>query len=135
VTFEEGTWAVWLFDLLKPRVTNILVCDPRRNALLNEGSKSDRIDARKLAELLRGNQVKPIYHGEQGVRTVKELVRSYLTNSLCPRQENRTINKQGVQIPKLRTRVSVQLNQSSSKEDEEEDPHYEFKAELVVGRR
>jgi hypothetical protein len=95
VTFEEGTWAVWLFDLLKPRVTNILVCDPRRNALLNEGSKSDRIDARKLAELFRGNQLKPIYHGEHGVRTVKELVRSYLTNPLCPRQENRTINKQG----------------------------------------
>jgi hypothetical protein len=25
------------------------VCDPRRNGLLKEGSKSDRIDARKLA--------------------------------------------------------------------------------------
>ena len=29
VTFEEGTWAAWLYDLLKPRVTNILVCDPQ----------------------------------------------------------------------------------------------------------
>jgi transposase len=81
VTFEEGTSAAWLYDLLKPRVTKIVVCDPRRNALLNEGSKSDRIDARKLAELLRGNQLKPVYHGEHGVRTLKELVRSYLTIS------------------------------------------------------
>jgi transposase len=81
ITFEEGTWAAWLYDLLKPRVTKIVVCDPRRNALLNEGSKSDRIDARKLAELLRGNQLKPVYHGEHGVRTLKELVRSYLTLS------------------------------------------------------
>jgi transposase len=81
VTFEEGTWAAWLYDLLKPRVTKIVVCDPRRNALLNEGSKSDRIDAWKLAELLRGNQLKPVYHGEHGVRTLKELVRSYLTLS------------------------------------------------------
>jgi hypothetical protein len=31
----------------------VVVCDPRRNALLKTGNKSDRIDARKLAELLR----------------------------------------------------------------------------------
>jgi len=42
-------------------------------------NKSDRIDARKLAELLRGNQLHPVYHGEHGVRTLKELGRSYLT--------------------------------------------------------
>lgn len=81
VTFEEGTWAAWLFDLLKPHVTKIVVCNPRRNALLKEGSKSDRIDARKLAELLRANLLRSVYHGEQGVRTLKELARSYLTIS------------------------------------------------------
>jgi len=79
VTFEEGTSAAWLYDLLKPHVANVLVCDPRKNALLKDGSKSDRIDARKLAELLRGNHLSPIYHGENGVRTLKELARSYLT--------------------------------------------------------
>src|SRR6202167_6176162 len=79
VTFEEGTWAAWLYDLIKPHVTDLVVCNPRRNALLKEGSKSDRIDARKLAELLRGNQLPPVYHGEHGVRTLKELGRSYQT--------------------------------------------------------
>src|SRR5580698_299059 len=79
VTFEEGTWAAWLYDLLKPRVSGVEVCNPRKNALLKDGSKSDRIDARNLAELLRGNQLKPVYHGEQGLRTLKELSRSYLT--------------------------------------------------------
>jgi hypothetical protein len=29
--------------------------------------------------LLRGNQLHPVYHGEHGVRTLKELARSYLT--------------------------------------------------------
>jgi transposase len=48
VTFEEGTWAAWLYDLLKPRV----------------------------AELVVGN---PVYHGENGVRMLRELSRSYLT--------------------------------------------------------
>jgi transposase len=81
VTLEEGTWAAWLYDLIKPHVTELVVCNPRRNALLKEGSKSDRIDARKLAELLRSNMLRPVYHGEQGVRTLKELARSYLTIS------------------------------------------------------
>jgi len=81
VTFEEGTWAAWLYDLLKPHVTEVLVCDPRKNALLKTGNKSDRIDARKLAELLYLNKLKPVYHGEHGVRTLKELSRSYLTIS------------------------------------------------------
>ena len=79
LTFEEGTSAAWLHDLLKPLVSRLVVCDPRKNALLKDGNKSDRIDARKLAELLRGNQLHPVYHGEHGVRTLKELGRSYLT--------------------------------------------------------
>ena len=81
VTLEEGTWAAWLYDLVKPHVTELVVCNPRRNALLKEGSKSDRIDARKLAELLRANLLRPVYHGEHGVRTLKELARSYLAIS------------------------------------------------------
>src|SRR6202011_4847871 len=45
VTWEEGTWAAWLHDLLKPHVSRLVVCDPRKNALLKDGNKSDRIDA------------------------------------------------------------------------------------------
>jgi transposase len=81
VTWEEGTWAAWLYDLLKPRVHEVVVCNPRRNALLKEGSKSDKVDARKLAELLRGRLLRPVYHGENGVRTLRELARSYQTIS------------------------------------------------------
>jgi transposase len=79
VTLEEGTWAAWLYDLLKPHVANLVVCNPRKDALLKQGNKSDRIDARKLADLLRGNHLKPVYHGETGVCTQRELARSYLT--------------------------------------------------------
>jgi transposase len=79
VTLEEGTWAAWLYDLLKPHVTEVVVCNPRRAALLKDGSKSDRIDAHKLAELLYMKRIKSVYHGEHGLRTLKELARSYLT--------------------------------------------------------
>ena len=71
VTFEEGTSAAWLHDLLKPHVTRLVVCDPRKNALLKDGSKSDRIDARKLAELLRGNQLTRV------MSRIKALYRSW----------------------------------------------------------
>jgi len=39
VTFEEGTWAAWLYDLLKPHVAKLVVCNPRKNALLKDGTK------------------------------------------------------------------------------------------------
>jgi hypothetical protein len=48
VTFEEGTTcSAWLYYLLKPHVTKVVVSDPRRNALLQEGNQNDRVDARE----------------------------------------------------------------------------------------
>jgi len=81
VTWEEGTWAAWLYDLLQPHVQHIVVCNPRRNALLKEGNKSDKVDAGKLADLLRTGMLRPVYHGEKGLRTLRELGRSYQTIS------------------------------------------------------
>src|SRR6266566_4554979 len=90
VTWEEGTWAAWLYDLLKPHAHQVLVCDPRRNAFLKEGNKSDKIDARKLADLLRTGMLRPVYHGEHGLRTLRELGRSYQTLS---QDLNRVMNR------------------------------------------
>src|ERR1700739_3443920 len=90
VTWEEGTWAAWLYDLLKPHVQQVLVCDPRRNALLKEGTKNDKVDARKLADLLRTGMLRPVYHGENGLRTLRELGRSYQTIS---QDLNRVMNR------------------------------------------
>ena len=58
VTFE----AAWLYDLLKPHVTEVLVCNACRNALLKHGNKSDKIDARKLAERRSGSNSVPYSH-------------------------------------------------------------------------
>ena len=76
VTFEEGTSAAWLYDLLHPHVAQVVVCDPRRNALLKAGNKNDRVDARKLSDLLRAGLLTPVYHGQSGVRTLRELARA-----------------------------------------------------------
>jgi len=79
VTFEEGTWAAWLHDLLLPHVPRVVACDPRKNALLKVGNHNDRMDARKLSELLYLNKLSAVYHGEHGMRALKELARSYIT--------------------------------------------------------
>jgi hypothetical protein len=46
---------------------------------MREGNQNDKIDARRLAELLRLNHLSPVYHGDHGLRSLKEWVRSYLT--------------------------------------------------------
>src|SRR6516165_2238080 len=78
VTFEEGTWAAWLHDLLKPHVTEVVVCDTRKTGLGKNRNRNDREDARGLARLLYRNELKSVYHGEHGLRTLRELARTYL---------------------------------------------------------
>jgi transposase len=55
-----------------------------------EGNKSDKVDARKLADLLRTGMLRPVYHGENGLRTLGELGRSYQTIS---QDLNRVMNR------------------------------------------
>jgi transposase len=77
VTFEEGTHSAWLYDVLARRVAKLVVCNPRKNALMKSGSKSDAIDARKLAELLRAGMLSAVYHGETSALEVQQMARSY----------------------------------------------------------
>jgi transposase len=75
VTFEEGTSAAWLYDLLKPHVSKLVVCDPRKNKSMREGNQSDKIDARQLAELLRLDHLTAVSIGRalSGNATLQEL--------------------------------------------------------------
>lgn len=75
VAFEEGTQAAWLYDVIKPLVAEVIVCDPRQNE--SSGNKADRIDGHKLAQRLRAGMLKPVYHGDKGTRKLKELVHNY----------------------------------------------------------
>ena len=79
VAFEEGTSAHWLYTLLEPQVAKVVVCDPRLNPRRLGEKKRDRLDARKLAELLRLGTLKPVYHGNPLGPALKEAARSYRT--------------------------------------------------------
>src|SRR5437660_12537281 len=52
VTWEEGTWAAWLYDLLQPQAAQVLVCDPRRNAFLTEANRADKMMTPKRPDCL-----------------------------------------------------------------------------------
>lgn len=77
LTFEEGTQSAWLYDLLKPHVAECVVCNPRKNKLLEEGNKGDRIDVQKLSQLFQAGMLGPVYHGDHGTRALKELAHGY----------------------------------------------------------
>lgn len=77
VALEEGTQAAWLYEIVRPLVGEVIVCDPRANKALMAGNKGDRIDAHKIAQQLRAGLLKRVYHDGQGTRTLKELVHNY----------------------------------------------------------
>ena len=81
MTFEEGTWAAWLHD---PAPASRHPGGGLRSAQECPVESSETITtawmpASKLSELLYLNKLSPVYHGEQGIRTLKELARSYIT--------------------------------------------------------
>jgi hypothetical protein len=61
VTFEEGTQAQWLYELLAPLVDRVIVCD--RRGAPRQGNKGDQVDADQLSELLRRGALRAVYHG------------------------------------------------------------------------
>jgi transposase len=77
VTFEEGHAAAWLHGILKRHARRVIACDPRHNVMLRDGSKSDRIDAAKLSELLRLGAVRPVYHGDAGSEALRVYLHDY----------------------------------------------------------
>lgn len=77
VTLEEGTQAAWLYEIIKPLVAEVIVCDPRQNKVLAVGNKDDRVDANKLAHLLRSGLLKQVFHNNQDTKTLKQLAHNY----------------------------------------------------------
>jgi transposase len=79
LTFEEGSLADWLFRELRGSVDELIVCDPRRNALVaREGDKDDAIDAEKLCDLQIGGYLKAVHHSDSLERVIfKRLVGLY----------------------------------------------------------
>lgn len=77
LTFEETTTSQWLYTELKDLVDKLVVCDPHRNKLLNEGPKNDKIDASKLVQLLKADLLKEVFHSNDVFLYLRRLVSGY----------------------------------------------------------
>jgi transposase len=77
LTIEETTTSQWLYTELKEYVDRILICDPSRNKLLNEGPKTDKIDATKLVQLLKAGLMKEVYHSNDKFLYLRRIVSGY----------------------------------------------------------
>ncbi len=63
MVIEEGPMADWAMRMVQPYVDEVIVCDPRRNRLIvDDGNKTDHIDAGKLIELYRLGALRPVHH-------------------------------------------------------------------------
>ncbi len=76
---EAGELAPWVSAVLAPLVQRVVCSHPAANAwIAKDADKCDRIDAFKLAELLRLNRFKEVhYPREQARREFKTLVQHY----------------------------------------------------------
>lgn len=79
VHLESGELAPWVYSIISPLVAQVIVSHPRSMAWIGKDSiKDDAIDAHKLAELLRLNQVHPVYYETlESRRHFKHLVTHY----------------------------------------------------------
>ena len=77
LTVEETTTSQWLYTELKDYVDRMIICDPNRNRLLNEGPKTDKIDATKLVQLLKAGLMKEIYHSNDKFLYLRRVTSGY----------------------------------------------------------
>jgi len=71
VHMEAGELADWASSVIAPLVSGVVVSHPRSLAWIGKDSvKDDRVDAGKLAELLRLNRVHEVYCERDGERRV-----------------------------------------------------------------
>ena len=66
---EEGPMSGWLYRNLNKKLDGFISSDPRRNKLIaSDGDKDDKIDAAKLASLLRGGFLRAVYQSDDDDR-------------------------------------------------------------------
>lgn len=74
---EETTTTQWLYTELIDFVDKLFVSNPHRNRLLSDGPKTDKIDARKLVQLLRAGLMKEVYHTNHEFVHLRRFVSGY----------------------------------------------------------
>ena len=94
----------WFYDLVEPLVESLQLVSPHKMRVIAESTvKTDRIDARVIAELLRANYLPTCYVPPQEVRQLRELLRQRaFVVTLRTKVKNRVhglLDKLGIEHP------------------------------------
>ncbi len=123
IAFEECDLSCWLFDILHRCAHEVIVCNPAQNAQYKR-AKTDKLDARNLANLLRGGYLRSVFHDGSKREKLRMLVSSYqdnvqetvrLKNRLkTTKRRARLFSKQDApsHASFIEERLTAQLNQS-----------------------
>ena len=75
---EESHLAAWVKATVSPYVDKLVVCDPKHNKWISHDDHADdKVDATKLADLLRGGYLKEIYHPDEKGECLRSLFLHY----------------------------------------------------------
>jgi transposase len=80
LVIEAGPLANWVAQTANAYVTRVIICDPRKNALIYKSSnKRDKVDTQKLCRLLRLGEFQQVYRPQNDQRAIfKAAVQHYL---------------------------------------------------------
>jgi len=106
LTIEETTTSHWLYVELKEYVKRIIICDPYHNRLLSDGPKTDKIDAKKLCNLLRAGILKEVYHTCDTAYQLRQILSTYTD-----------LVKAGVRVQNQRSAVYRSLGEKYNKKN------------------
>lgn len=73
LAYEEGVMSQWLYILLKDEVDELIVCQPPKS----KGAKTDWLDAAEIADLLRVNRLKSVFHTDDVLMNLRILISGY----------------------------------------------------------
>jgi transposase len=76
IAFEECEISSWLHTILQPEADKVIVCNPVVNSQYKK-NKTDKLDARHLAKLLRGGFLSEVYHDGSARENLRVMVSAY----------------------------------------------------------
>lgn len=105
LTIEQGNMAFWAAEQLCEYVDELIICDPRANALISRSvNKNDRLDTFRLCRLLRLGELKAVWrpkelgHRRLFYQQIKEYQRLTRTLSIQKRQLQASLRHWGINV-------------------------------------
>lgn len=113
-TVEAGRTSFVIYDLLTDLGVDVLMADPLKTRAIAEARiKTDTIDARTLADLLRANLIPEVYVPAKEIRQIKDILRQRIflvrLSTMIKGRIRQLVDRNHLEIPKNTKGKSIDL--------------------------